>query len=122
MVTAEFAVALPAFVLVVLAALCAVAVLTAQLRCVDAADVAARMAARGESGSLVRSTALGAAPRGAGLTLDLTSATVVATVRARLSLPGLSRFLPGVDVGAQVVEAREPSVIEGRSPAPSGLP
>jgi Flp pilus assembly protein TadG len=45
MVTAEFAVALPAFVLVVLAALCGVALVTAQLRCVDAAAVAARMAA-----------------------------------------------------------------------------
>ena len=69
MVTAEFAVALPAFVLVVVAALYGVAVVTAQLRCADAAAVAARMAARGESPSTVRTTAFAAAPAGARLGL-----------------------------------------------------
>jgi Flp pilus assembly protein TadG len=109
MVTAEFAVALPAFVLVVIAALCGVAVVTSQLRCVDAADVAARMAARGDSTSLVRTTALSAAPGGAQLRISGTATTVTATVRAHLSLPGLSRLLPSVDLQAHVVEAREPA-------------
>jgi hypothetical protein len=109
MVTAEFAVALPAFVLVVVAALCGVAVMTAQLRCVDAADVAARMAARGDSTSLVRSTALSGAPASAQLNVVTTASLVTATVRARVAPFGLARFLPSVVVQAHVVEAREPS-------------
>jgi hypothetical protein len=109
MVTAEFAVALPAFVLVVLAALAALAVVTAQLRCADAAGVAARMAARGEVGSLVRSAALATAPGGARLSLAENATTVTATVRARFSIPGLGRLLPAVSLSEYVVDAREPS-------------
>jgi hypothetical protein len=109
MVTAEFAVALPAFVVVVIAALCGVAVVTAQLRCTDAADVAARLAARGENASTVGATAMGAAPRGATLTTSTTGTTVTATVAARLSLPGLSGLLPTVVVRASAVAAREPA-------------
>jgi hypothetical protein len=107
MVTAEFAVALPAFVLVVLAALSGVALMTAQLRCADAADVAARMAARGDSATVVRSVALADVPGGAGLSLTSTATLVTATVRARLSLPGLSKFIPGVVVHAHVTDALE---------------
>jgi Flp pilus assembly protein TadG len=110
MVTAEFAVALPAFVLVVAAAICGVAAMTAQLRCVDAADLAARMAARGEPVSVVRTTALGTAPADARLTLTDTATEVTATVRARLAPPGLSSVLPGIVVAAQVVDALEPGV------------
>jgi hypothetical protein len=113
MVTAEFAVALPAFVLVVVAALCGVAVMTAQLRCADAADVAARMAARGDGASSVRATALSGAPGSAQLSLATTATLVTATVQARLSPPGLSRFLPSVVVRAHVVEAREPAAPAG---------
>jgi Flp pilus assembly protein TadG len=109
MVTAEFAVALPAFVLVVLAALSGVAVMTAQLRCADAADIAARMAARGDTTGVVQAAALTGAPGSAHLELSTTATLVTATVRARLSLPGLSRFLPGVVVQAHVTEQIEPS-------------
>jgi Flp pilus assembly protein TadG len=113
MVTAEFAVALPAFVLVVLAALSGVAVMTAQLRCEDTADIAARMAARGDGSSLVQTTALRGAPGRAQLEVVTTTSLVMATVRARISPLGLSRFLPGVAVSATVVEAREPTVASG---------
>jgi hypothetical protein len=109
MVTAEFAVALPAFVVVVIAALCGVAVVTAQLRCVDAADVAARMAARGDSPAVVRATALAGAPGSAQLDVVTSAQTVTATVRARVSPLGLTRILPGVVVQAHVVDAREPA-------------
>jgi Flp pilus assembly protein TadG len=109
MVTAEFAVALPAFVIVVVAALCGVAVVTAQLRCADAADIAARMAARGDSTTLVTSTALNDAPGTARLDLATTAELVTATVSAKVSPLGLARFLPSVVVTAHVVEAREPS-------------
>jgi len=107
MVTAEFAVALPAFVLVVLAALSGVAVMTAQLRCADAADIAARMAARGDGATVVRSVALQDVPGSAGVSLTSTATLVTATVHARLTLPGLSRFIPGVVVRAHVTDARE---------------
>jgi hypothetical protein len=108
MVTAEFAVALPAFVLVVVAALAGVALVTAQLRCVDAAAVAARMAARGDAAAVVRDTALAGAPGGARLTVLTGDSTVTAIVQASIAAPGVLGFLPGVAVHAQVVEAREP--------------
>jgi hypothetical protein len=115
MVTAEFAVALPAFVLVVLAGLCGIGVMTTQLRCADAAGVAARMAARGESATLVRDVASTDLPGTGGIGLVRTATTVTATVHERLSLPGLS-FLPGVQIREHAVEALEPApLVEGGS-------
>ena len=64
MATAEVAVALPALVLLVAAAMTAVSMVTAQLRCVDAAREAARAAARGEGATVVRSLAERSAPGG----------------------------------------------------------
>jgi hypothetical protein len=98
MVTAELAVALPALVLVMVAALYGVALVTAQLRCVDAAAVGARLAARGESAQLVRAAALGAAPTSARLEIARSASVVTATVAVRVDAPGLSRLLPGVTV------------------------
>jgi Flp pilus assembly protein TadG len=117
MVTAEFAVALPAFVLVVVAAVCGVATMTAQLRCTDAAGVAARLAARGESASIVRAAALAGAPSGAAVTVASTNDTVTATVRAAVSPIGALRFLPAVTVHASVVQAKEP---DGAAPGAAG--
>jgi Flp pilus assembly protein TadG len=113
MVTAEFAVALPAFVLVVLAALGGVVAMIAQLRCVDAADVAARMAARGESTAVVRATAVGAAPGGAQIDLATAAGVVTATVRVRLRLPGLGATLPGVVITERVSDEVEPTALDG---------
>jgi hypothetical protein len=117
MVTAEFAVALPAFVVVVIAALCGVAVVVAQLRCADAADVAARMAARGDGAAAVQATARSAAPGGARLSMTSTATTVTATERVRLSMPGLSSLLPSITLHASVVEAREPGESTGDLPS-----
>jgi Flp pilus assembly protein TadG len=119
MVTAEFAVALPAFVIVLLGALTAVAVVTAQLRCADAAAVAARMAARGESATAVRTTALSAAPAGATVSVLTTTSTVTAVVRDRVAPAGILRFLPGVTVQARVVQASEPAPV-GVTVTPGG--
>jgi hypothetical protein len=107
MVTAEFAVALPAFVVIVVAALGGVGVVTAQLRCADAAGVAARLAARGEGAVAVRSAVMATAPRGATVQVATSATTVTATVRARVSLPGMSRLVQGIVVGEQVVDALE---------------
>jgi Flp pilus assembly protein TadG len=119
MVTAEFAVALPAFVIVLLAALTAVAMVTAQLRCADAAAVAARMAARDESAGVVRTTALASAPAGALLSVFTSTATVTAVVRARVVPAGILRFLPGVTVQARVVQAREPAAAGAGAASPA---
>jgi hypothetical protein len=90
MVTAELAVALPALVVVMVAALYGVAVVTAQLR--------------GEGTATVRSSALAAAPSGAGLSLASSATTVTATVTVRVSAPGLSGLLPGVSVSSRAAD------------------
>jgi Flp pilus assembly protein TadG len=104
MVTAELAVALPALVVVMVAALYGVAVVTAQLRCEDAAAMAARLAARGETPAIVRSSALAAAPSGAGLSLASSATTVTATVTVRVSAPGLAGLLPGVSISSRAAD------------------
>jgi Flp pilus assembly protein TadG len=107
MVTAELAVALPALVVVMVAALYGVAVVTAQLRCQDAAAMAARLAARGEAAATVRSSALAAAPSGAGLSIAGSASTVTATVTVRVWAPGLSGLLPGVSVSGRAADDRQ---------------
>jgi hypothetical protein len=104
MVTAELAVALPALVVVMVAALYGVALVTAALRCTDAAAVAARLAARGESTVTVRSTALAAAPSGARLAVAESATTVTATVTVRVSLPWLSGLLSGVSISGRAAD------------------
>jgi hypothetical protein len=104
MVTAELAVALPALVVVMVAALYGVALVTAQLRCADAAAVAARLAARGESSATVQSTALTAAPSGARLQLVDSATTVTATVTVRVAALGLSGLLPAVSVSGRAAD------------------
>ncbi|WP_449061019.1 TadE family type IV pilus minor pilin [Planomonospora algeriensis] len=63
-VTAETAAALPALMVILAAGLWAIAVVGAQLECVDAARAGARAASRGETLERVRSGVLAAAPAG----------------------------------------------------------
>jgi hypothetical protein len=107
MVTAEFAVALPALVVTVMAAVSAVVGVTDQMRCADAAAVAVRLAARGEPPSVVRAAALQTAPRGAQLTVTTTATTVSAVVAARLAPPGLPGQLPAIVTRGRATAARE---------------
>ncbi len=72
-----------------------------QIRCLDAAREAARLAARGDDGSDV---ARSIAPDGAAVQLHRDGELVVATVTAR------SVLLPGVTVAARAVAAVEPGV------------
>jgi hypothetical protein len=74
-----------------------------QVRCVDAAREAARLAARGDDGS-ASNAARSIAPDGAAVRLRRDGQLVVATVSAR------SALLPGVTVGAQAVAAVEPGL------------
>jgi Flp pilus assembly protein TadG len=109
MVTAEFAVALPAFVLVLLAAMFAVSAVLAQVKCEDAAAAAARMAARGEAPDMVRGAALSNAPSSARLSVTTSADYVTAVVKASVSPLTALHFLPAVVVQATVVEPREPA-------------
>jgi Flp pilus assembly protein TadG len=105
MATAELAVALPVLVLVTVAAMSAVSVLLAHLRCVDAAREGARAAARGESAAVVRSVAARAGPTAATVAVTTAGEEVTVTVSARTA--GV-RLLPGLEVRASAVALREP--------------
>jgi hypothetical protein len=72
-----------------------------QLRCIDAAREAARLAARGDERSAV-ATARGIAPGGALVQLRRDGDFVVATVTAR------SNLLPALGITASGVSAAEP--------------
>lgn len=70
-----------------------------QIRCVDAAREAARLAARGDQGS---DTARAIAPHGAAVHLRRDGEHVIATVSAR------SVLLPGITIAGRAVAAVEP--------------
>lgn len=106
MATAELAVVLPALVLVVAAALTAVSVLLAQLRCVDAAREGARAAARGEPVAVARSAAARVAPAAATVNVGVEGEDVRVTVSARAGTGG--GLLPTFRVTATAVALREP--------------
>ena len=93
MVTAEAALVLPVLVLVLAAAVGALVVVGAQLRCIDAAREAVRAAARGEEHAAVVAVAAGAAPDGATVEVTASAEAVAVTVRARVAPLGLC-FLP----------------------------
>jgi hypothetical protein len=72
-----------------------------QVRCVDAAREAARLAARGDEGSAV-AVARRLAPAGARVELRRDGDFLVATVVAH------SNVLPTIDIAAKAVSAAEP--------------
>lgn len=92
MATAELALAIPAVVLVLALCLSGMTFALDQLRCEDAARVAARAASRGESADVVREVAASRLPEGARITVrrdgDLVRVEVVGARRSR-HLPGL---------------------------------
>jgi hypothetical protein len=76
--------------------------LSMQVRCIDAAREAARLAARGDDGSALQA-AESIAPRGAKLQLRKEGGLAIATVTAH------SVLLPGVTIRADTIAAIEPS-------------
>lgn len=108
MVTAEAAVVLPVLVFVLAAALAAVSVVTAQMRCADAAREGARAAARGESDAAVRQIANSAAPSGSSISVARDADTATVEVRAGVELlPGLG---PSIAVSDSATAALEPGL------------
>ena len=100
-VTVEAAIALSAIVVVVVLCLGAVLAASANVRCIDAAREAARLAARGDSSHAVQS-ARRVAPDGATVAVRTDGDHVVATVHARVML------LPLLDIRADAIAAKEP--------------
>jgi Flp pilus assembly protein TadG len=101
--TAEFAVALPALVLLLLFALGAVDAVLARMRCVDAArDAALAQARGGDGGAAARRRAPGGAAVNVWTDGDLVHAKVSVTV-----MP-LGRHLPSVTVTGDAVAEAEP--------------
>lgn len=100
--TVEAAFALAALISVLMLCLAGMSAVTAQLRCIDAAREAARLAARGDA---ARVTAVVArmAPAGASVQLRSEGELVVARVIARPVL------LPGMAIAAEAVSMLEPA-------------
>lgn len=109
-VTAETAVVLPALVVLLCGLLWAVAAVTAQLRCVDAARLAARALARGEAEGAARAAAASAAPAGVRITVVRAGDVVRVQVAGSVRPPGpLLGRAPGVAVSATATAAVEGS-------------
>jgi hypothetical protein len=108
MVTAEFAVVLPAIVFALIVGLVAVATFAMRVRCSDAAQVGARLAARGEPTSAVISAATRIAPDGATVRVAVHGDEVEVSVAAVARPPVLGGLLPGFDVGGSFSEPVEP--------------
>lgn len=112
-VTAETAVLLPVLLIVLAAAIGVLACVAAQLRCVDAARSAARVAARGDTADLVRTTGERLAPPGSTVTLRQAGEGLVEVVVKAQVRPfgGALDALPAVSVSGRAVAA-----VEGREP------
>ena len=102
--TAELAVALPSLVIVLAVALAAVDLGLAQVRCVDAARLGARLLARGEPQGESLSEARAAAPADARISVTTSGSRVSVVVTA--PAPGTLRalgFLPDPTASASAV-------------------
>jgi hypothetical protein len=86
MVTAELALAIMSVTFVLLGCLAGVGELALRIRALDAAEVGARLAARGESPKVVAGAVMTHAPAGS----TVSTTTSVSTVRVAVTSPGLS--------------------------------
>jgi hypothetical protein len=101
--TAELAAGLPALVLLLFAGLAAVAAVSTQLQCVDAAREGAIAAARGDPGAAAVARI---APERSDVDVTVGTDTFTVTVAARVPMVG--GRLPALTVRATAVAAREP--------------
>jgi len=106
-VTAETALVLPAVIIMMGVVLAVGAVVGAQIRCVDAARAAARLAARGEDAARVRAAARDKAPAGGRVVVSIRDGLASVAVEAAVSLPVPG--LPAVPVrGTAVADVETP--------------
>ncbi len=92
MVSAELAAAVPALLLVLVVGLTAVRLGVDEVRCVDAARLAARALARGDSQEVAVGLAVRAGPGGSAVTVRAAGAEVDVEVTAGRELPGWGRI------------------------------
>ncbi|MDO5627656.1 MAG: TadE family type IV pilus minor pilin [Mobilicoccus sp.] len=91
MVTAEFAISLPAIVLVLALLVGGVGLALDEVRCLDAARTTARALARGDDEGAARERGLRAAPTGADVSWTRSGRDIAVVVTApRRSVPGVS--------------------------------
>ncbi|MDH6124566.1 TadE family type IV pilus minor pilin [Kitasatospora sp. GP82] len=103
--TAETAVALPALVLLAAMLIWGVVAASAQIRCVDAARIGARAAARGDANAAELARA--AAPSGAAVQVSQEDETMRVTVEAPCPGPGRLGSALTIRLSATAVAARE---------------
>ncbi|WP_016698660.1 TadE family type IV pilus minor pilin, partial [Actinoalloteichus spitiensis] len=114
-VTIEAALAISSLAVVLVLAVGALTVVLAQLRCQDAAGIAARLAARGEA-SRAEVAVRRLAPAGASLTLRFRGDEVEALVEAA----PLGGLVPAGAVTARAYAVAEPGVPPAGATAPAG--
>ena len=102
--TVELAVSMPALVLLLFAALAGLTAVRAQIECVDAARDAALAAARGDDG-----VAAGARIAPSGATIGVSDAGDDVRSSVSVHLRPFGPHLPGVDITATSIAAKEPS-------------
>ncbi len=108
-VTAEAAVVLPVLVAFALGLVWLLAVAVAQVRVVDGAREAARVAARGDSDAEAKAQARRVAGGGADVDVTRGEQRVAVTVRVDVDGPGgLFGALPGVTVESRAMAVEEP--------------
>lgn len=99
---------LPVLLVVLVAALAVLACVAAQLRCVDAARAAARVAARGDGPTAVREAGQRLAPPGARVIVSSSGDHVEVRVSAQVRPFGaVLRVLPDIAVSGRAVAAVE---------------
>lgn len=102
----EAAIAIASIVTVVVLCIGAIVAVSTQVRCIDAAREAARLAARDDRSNAVVAAGR-VAPNGAEIAIRDDGAFVVATVRARATL------FPLVELSAEAVAVKEPELEGG---------
>jgi hypothetical protein len=103
-------VVLPVLVAVALGLVWVIGLAVAQVRVVDGAREAARLAARGESDAAAGAAARRVAPEGSTVALRRGGGRVTVVVEASVHGPGgLLRMAPGVTVRSSAVAVEEPS-------------
>lgn len=117
MVTVEAAIALAAFVTVVVLAIAGVVALLDQIRCTDAAREAARLVARGEPDRATDAVHR-IAPNQARVTVSVVADEVNVEVTARAA----GGLLPGLKIGARAYAVAEPKSENGSDAVPAGAP
>jgi hypothetical protein len=107
-VTAELALGLPLLLAVTVGLVWLLAAGAAQVRVVDAAREAARVAARGDGTEAAVAVGRRIAPEGGEVSVHVSGAEVRDEARARVDGPGgLFAFLPGVTVRSSAVAVAE---------------